>query len=167
MRWIRRHRAERRVERPAGVDAADQHGPEREHGAHHVDVPAEQVEPRERQVARPDHHRDEEVAEHGGDRRDQEEEDHDDAVHGEQLVVGVGFDHVARRRQQLETNEAGEDAAEQEHHGDRAQIQQRDALVVHGEQPRANAVVGVQIMDAGLGWFHNHVLRGATRVPRK
>ena len=116
-----------------------------------VDVPAQQVDARERQVARADHERDEEVAEHGGDRRDQEEEDHDDAVHGEELVVGVAADDVGLGRQQLEPDGAREQAAEHEHDRDRDQVEERDPLVVDGEEPRADAVVGVEVVDARLG----------------
>ena len=74
-------RAVRRVERPAGVDAAGDHRVEREDAADPVDVEAEQVDARERQVLGADHRRDQEVAEHRRNRRDQEEEHHDHAVH--------------------------------------------------------------------------------------
>ena len=67
-----------------------------------VDVPAQQVDARERQVLRAAHDRHQEVPERRRDRRDQEEEDHHDAVQREQLVVQVGRQQVAARRQQLE-----------------------------------------------------------------
>ena len=54
-----------------------------------------------------------------GNRRDQEEEHHDHAVHGEQLVVGVGLDQVRRRRQQLEADHQREEPAQEEEDGDR------------------------------------------------
>ena len=102
------------------------------------------------QVARADHHGQEEVAQRGRDRRDQEEEDHHHAVHGEQLVVGVRRDQVALRRQQLQADQRGEDAAQEEEQRDGDQVQQRDALVVLGEQPRLEAVAGVQVILAFL-----------------
>ena len=51
-----------------------------------------------RQVARADHDGDQEIAQHRGNRRDQEEEDHDDPVHREQLVVGVVVENTVRAR---------------------------------------------------------------------
>ena len=87
--------AEGRVEGPAGIDAAGQHGVHHHDAADDVEIPAQQVDAREGEILRADHDRDEEIAEHRGDGRDQEEEDHDHAVHGEQLVVGVGLDQVA------------------------------------------------------------------------
>ena len=148
-------RAVRRVEGPAGVDAAREHRPHRERGAQHVDVPAEQVDPREREVARPDHQRNEEVPQHRRNRRDQEEEHHHDAVHREQLVVGVRLHQVACGRQQLEANRNGEETADHEHDGDRHQVEERDALVVGRQQPRLHAVVDVQVVDR-LGRFRVH-----------
>ena len=105
---------------------------------------------RERQVLRADHQRDQEVAEHRRDRRDQEEEHHHDAVHREQLVVGVGRDEVALRRHQLEADQpTANSAAEEEEHRDRDQVQQRDPLVVLRQQPRLEAVAVVQVVALG------------------
>ena len=95
---------------------------------------------REGQVARADHHRQEEVAQRRRDGGDQEEEDHHHAVHGEQLVIGVRRDQVALRRQQLDADQRGEGAADEEEQRDREQVEQRDALVVLGQQPRLEAV---------------------------
>ena len=72
------------------TDPEDRHEGERAPGD--VEIPAEQVDPGEGQVPGADHHRYQEVSKRGGNRRDQEEEDHHHAVHGEQLVVGVGVD---------------------------------------------------------------------------
>ncbi len=146
---VRRRRAVRRVERPAGVDAAADHRGEREDAADPVDIQAEQVDARERQVLGADHRRDQEVAEHRGNRRDQEEEHHDHAVHREELVVGVRRDEVPLRRRQLETDAHREQAAQQEHHRDRDQVHDRDPLVVLGQQPRLQAVAVVQVMTLG------------------
>ena len=100
-----------------------------------VDVPAEQVDPREREVLGADHDRQQEVAERRRDRRDQEEEHHDDAVHREHPVVDVRGHQVAGRRQQLEPDQQREEAAEEEEDRDREQVQQPDPLVVGREQP--------------------------------
>ena len=78
----------------------------------------------------------------------QEEEDHDLAVHGEQLVVGVGLHQIAGRSQQLQADQQGEKSADEEEERDRHQIQQRNPLVVGGEQPGLDAVFLVQIIFA-------------------
>ena len=148
MTWLfGRGGAVRRVEGPAGVDAAAERRDEREQPAEDVDVPAEQVDPRESEVLRADHDRHQEVAEHRRDRRDQEEEDHHHAVHGEELVVGLGREQVAGRRQQLEPDQEREDAAEDEEDGDRDQVEHRDALVVLGQQPRREPVAVVEVIQ--------------------
>ena len=81
---------QRRVECPAGIDAAGEQRVQRAEPAGHEQIPAHQVQLRKRQVPRAQHQRDHEVADgdrHGGH---QEEPHHDDAVHGEQPVVGLG-----------------------------------------------------------------------------
>ncbi len=75
---IRIRAAERRVECPAGVHAAHHDRGQREQRARDVDVPAQQIDARERQILGADHHRHEKVPERGRDGRDQEEEHHDD-----------------------------------------------------------------------------------------
>ena len=132
---VGRRGAVRRVEGPAGVDAADDEDGEREDGPDDVDVPGKQIQPREGEVAGPDDEGDGEVAENRRDRRDQEEEDHDDAVHREHLVVGVTRQEIAGRGEQLEPDERRRHAAEHEHQRHRHQIQDGDAFVVAGEQP--------------------------------
>ena len=138
--------AERRVEGPAGVHAAHDDGGQREERAHDVDVPTQQINAREGQILGADHHWHKEIAEGGRNRRDQEKEDHHHAVHGEELVVGVGIHQVALRGQQFQANQHGEDAAQGEHHGDGDQVEYGDAFVVLGEKPRLPAVLGVQII---------------------
>ena len=81
-------RAQRRVERPAGIHAAPDYGIHGQGAAHHEDVPAQQVELGESQVAGADHHRYQKISKYRRNGRNQEEEHHDDAVHAEQLVVG-------------------------------------------------------------------------------
>src|SRR5947209_6555376 len=67
-------------------------------------------------------------------------------MHGKELVVGVGLYQVSRRSQQLQADQEGEKAANKEEERNRDQIEQRDPLVVRGEQPRPDAVVLVQIV---------------------
>ena len=141
--------AVRRIKRPAGVYAAHHHGIESEARARHVNVPAQQVDAREGQVLRADHQRDQKIPQHRGNRRNQEKENHDDAVHGEQFVVGLGGNQVTLRRQQVDADHHGKRAAQEKEQRDGNQVQQGDALVVGGEQPRAYAVLRVQIMLAG------------------
>ena len=88
---------ERRVERPASVDAACQQRIHRGDAASHGQVPTEQIQPGERQVLGADHHRNLKIAEHGRNRWDQEEEHHDHAVHGEELVVSGSPDEIPLR----------------------------------------------------------------------
>ena len=123
-------RAERRIEGPAGIDATGHHGDDGGDGSRHVDVPAQQVNSRERQVLGADHQRNHEIADYGGHRGDQEEEHHDDPVHREQLVIGVGRNQIAGRRQQLQADQHGKKAADPEHGGDRDEVQHRDTLMV-------------------------------------
>src|ERR1035437_3660066 len=135
--------AVRRVEGPARIHAARQHGVQAEQTADHQQIPAQQVELGERQVARADHHGEEEVSQHGWNRRDQEKEDHHHAVHGQQLDIGLRTDQIALRRQQLHANQRGVGAADKEGQGDGGEVQQADALVVLGKEPRFEAVTGV------------------------
>src|SRR6267154_1163650 len=139
-------RAEWGVEGPARVDAAGDEGVEREEAAEDVDVPAREVQFRERKVLRADHDRDEKVAEHGRNDGNQEKEHHHHAVHREELVVRLIGDEVTGRRGQIEPDQHGERASNEEKHGHRGQVQQRDALVIAGQQPRLDAVALVQIV---------------------
>ena len=122
--------AERGVEGPAGIDATAHHGNDGGNRADHVDVPAQQINAREGQVLGADHQRNHEVADYSGHRRDQEEKHHDDPVHREQLVIGIGRDQVTGRGQQFQADHHGEEAADPEHGGDRDEVQHRDTLVV-------------------------------------
>ena len=101
----------------------------------------QQVEPRKRQVARADHERDQEVAQDRRNRRDQKEEDHDDAVHREQAVVGVGrLEDVSLRGHELEPHHGRGSAADEEEERDRRHEQEADPLVVGREEPRLQGV---------------------------
>ncbi len=141
-------RRERRVERPSRVDAAVQERPQREGAADRVEVPREQVDAREREVLRADHERDQEVSEDGRDPGNQEEEDHQHAVHREQAVVDVRLEEVAFRRRELHADEHRHEAAEREEDADRDEIEKRDSLVVSRQEPRLQAVGGIEVMRA-------------------
>ena len=133
---VAEHGRERRVEGPAGVDAAGDHGIEGRQRPGHEYVPAREVEPRESQVLGPQHQRQQEIAQRRRDRRDQEEPHHDDAVHGEELVVGVVANEVGGRRGELDPYQRRGGAADEEERQQRHQVQPRDALVVGAQQPR-------------------------------
>ena len=64
------------------------------------------------QVARADHHGDQEVSKHRRDGGNQEEEHHDDAVHGEELVVGARLEDGAVGLNQVKAHQHGRDAAQ-------------------------------------------------------
>ena len=147
-----------RVEGPAGVDPARSDGVERQGAARHEDVPTRQVETREGHVARPDHDRQQEVPQHGRDRRDQEEEDHHHAVHGEHAVVGLRLQQVALGRDQFHANHYREGPADQEEQRDRGQIEQANTLVVERQQPRLDAVGHVEIVLARRAERHSRNL---------
>ncbi len=143
--------AERRVERPACVHAAGEHAMQHQRAGDDVEIPAQKINAREGQVLGADHQRDQEIAQHRRDGRDQEEKDHHLAVHGEELVVGVGLHQVAHRSQQLQPDQQGEKSSNKEEESNRKQIEQRDALVVDGKQPGFDAVFLVEIILAFRG----------------
>ena len=66
---------------------------------------AQRVQARERHVARADHQRQQVVPERAGRHRDDEEEDHRDAVHREKLVVGLRPEHVLVRLRELRAHQ--------------------------------------------------------------
>src|SRR3989441_564691 len=99
-------------------------------------------------VVRPNQQRHKKISQHGGNRWDQKEEDHDLAVHGEELVIGICLDEIAGGCQEFQADEQSEKSAakKEERNGD--QIEQRDTFVVSSEQPGADSVFFVQIMLA-------------------
>ena len=124
--------AEGSVEGPSGVDATGQHAVQHHHAADDVEVPAQQVDAGEGEVLGSDHHGHEKIAQHGGDGRNQEKENHDHAVHGEKLVVSIGLHQVACRSEQFEANEQREEASDKEEERDGEEIEEGDAFVVGG-----------------------------------
>ena len=115
-------RGERRGEGPAGIDTAEHKGREGEGSADEVEVPAEEVDLGEGEIFRAKHDGDKEVAECCGDGRHQEEKDHDDAVHGEELVIGVGGDEIGLGSEEFEADEAGEGSSDKKEEGDGDEI---------------------------------------------
>jgi hypothetical protein len=103
-----------RVEGPSRVNAAAEERNQHQQRARHEEVPAQQVQARERHIARANHQRQQEVAEHRRDRRDEEQENHDHPVRGEHLVVDVRGEQVSLRRRQLQADERGCQPAQQE-----------------------------------------------------
>src|SRR4029453_10436736 len=99
--------AVRRVEGPPGIHPTRDGRRECEHAANRVDIPAQQVQAWKRQVTSPDHHGNQEISEHRRNSWNEEEENHDDAVHREELVVCLRLNQVALRREQFETDQYG------------------------------------------------------------
>ena len=138
-------RAQRSGKGPARIHAAQGERCQHEYAADDVQIPAQQVDLRKRQVFSAYHDRDQEISDGCRDRGHQEQEDHDDAVHGEQLVIGVRRHQIGRRSQQLETDQPRHRAADEEEERNRDQIQDRDALVISRQQPALQAVFLVEI----------------------
>jgi len=138
------------VEGPASISAAGHDGSGSEQPPGHEDVPTGEVEFGECQIAGANHHWQQEITEHRGDRGDEEEEDHDDAVQREQAVVGLGDDEVAGRCHQLQAEEhrSRSTQEEEQRHGDH--VQDGDPLMVGRPKPRAEAVIHIQVVAAGI-----------------
>ena len=102
---------------------------------------AERVEAGEGDVSGPDLQRQQVVHERRADRHD-DQEDHRDAVHREDLVVEVGAEQLAVRRGELEADQQGLDAADQEEEQRRGAVHDADLLVVDGGDPAPPAGLG-------------------------
>src|SRR5207245_7341514 len=113
-------------------DAAGGEGGDDEAATEEIDVPAQQIDFGESQIFGANDDGQKEIAQDGGNGRDQEKEDHGHAVHGEELVVGLRRDEQALGSEQVNTNHGGERTANEEEEGDRSKIEQSDALVVGG-----------------------------------
>ena len=125
---------------PNSTDSMAKSAPRHEH------VPGGRVEPREGEVLRADHDRQQEVAEGRRDRGDEEEPHHHDAVDGEELVVGVVGEDRAVRHHQRQAQQARRHRADEEEAGDRDEVEDADPLVVRAEQPRLHRVGDVQVV---------------------
>ena len=151
------------VKRPARVHAAEHDRGHRQQPTRHENVPAREVQLGEREIAGADHHRQQKVAQHGRDRRDQKEEYHDHAMQRKELVVGLGNHEVAAGRHQLQPKQHGGRPADEEKQRDRDHEQDGNPLVVRREEPRAEAVIDVQVV-AAIGRGNGHVRLRA--IPR-
>jgi hypothetical protein len=94
----------------------------------------ERVDPGEGHVARPDHQRNEIVAEAGEDRNDPEE-DHGGPVERHDLVVELCREEVVVADGQLGTHQQRHDAANQEEEKGRVEVHDADLLMVDGGEP--------------------------------
>ena len=72
---------------------------------------------------------------------------------GEHLVVSAGLGEIALRRQQLEPDSHRIQTADEKEKADRAQIKQRDALVIFRQQPRLQPVFGVEVVRVRRFWY--------------
>src|SRR5207244_902190 len=109
-------------------------------------IPARQVKPRESQITGSEHERQKEISQNSGNRRDQKEKNHDDAVDRKGTVVGLGLKKIAGRRQQLEADEKSRHPADNEKKGDGDHVEKRDSFVIGGEEPRLPSVGGVDVI---------------------
>ena len=145
----------RRIERPArargssgGEEARHQHQDRQQ-----VDPVAEHVDVGKDHVPRADHQRDEVVAEAAEKERGQQVHHHDHAVHGDELVVGLGRDKVEDAGEaELQPHQPGEHQRHQAD-GDRGPgILDGDDLGVLGEdvgRPPALRVIKLDVRDLG------------------
>ena len=124
------------VKGPARVGRAsfDEQGEQNDEGPRHIEPPGQSVDPREGHVLRADQDGEEDVPEGDGDPRDDEEEDLDDAVEGEELVVGLGI-HEPSRIEEAQPDEEAQDNPHGEKGEQRPQVHDADALVVGGHHP--------------------------------
>ena len=106
-----------------------------------VQIPAQQVDARKRQILGADHDRHQEVSENGRHDRNQEEEHHDHAVHGEGFVVGVGLEQVSLLESAIRDGSSSANMPPmKKKKRDRGEVQHCNPLVVGGQQPRLDAV---------------------------
>ena len=149
--------AEGCVESPTSVHAAGDDAVDINHAGNHVEIPAQQIDSGKREVFGADHQRDEKIPQHGGDGRNQKEEDHHLTVHREELVIGIRLYEVAGRGQQFEANQQGKESSDEEEERNGREVQKRDALMIRGQQPRTDAVFFIQIVFAfGSNCYGRH-----------
>ena len=130
------------VGEPAPVGGARRGEEARGHGdaAAQEQPVGEGVEPGEGHVGRADLQR-HQVVGHAEPERAEEQEQHDAAVHGEELVVGLQAHEVVVGHRQLDPHEHRHGAGDQEHDEARHHVVEADLLVVGtgqvGEEPLA------------------------------
>ena len=128
-----------RIECPSRIDPAREQSPEHQDPAGQRQIPAHEIELRKGDVGRADHQRQQEVAECRGDQRHEEEPHHDDAVQREGAVIAVVGQKMRMWREQFEPDQRRRRAADEKEGGDHQGVEERDALVVGGEKPLAQA----------------------------
>ncbi len=124
---------QRRVGEPAeggGATRGEEAGAD-DQAAEQVEPVAEHVQPRERDVGRADLERHDRVAEAEEQRR-REQQQHDRAVHGEELVVELLVDDLAAGVGELGPDEQRHDAAGHEPGERGTEVQVADQLVIGG-----------------------------------
>ena len=104
------HAAIRRVKSPTGIDAAVSQCPQRQTCTRNKKIPRQQVQLGKSEVFRTDHHRHQEIAEDGGNGRDQEEKHHDRAVRSEGAIIHFRAQQTLRG-EQVVTHERSRKAA--------------------------------------------------------
>src|SRR5262249_37249491 len=112
-----------RVESPPRIDAARDNRREGKQASGDEDIPAQKVDLGKGKVAGCDHHRHQKVSKHGRYGGQQEKENHDHAVHGEELVVGLRLHEVALGCEQLDAHQHGKKAADEEEERDGCQVE--------------------------------------------
>jgi hypothetical protein len=131
-----RGRRERDIVKPAGIrGAADGQAGVDEQPRAQEQPEGQRVHARERHVPRPDHQRQQVVAERPRRHRDDEEEDHRDPMHRHQLVVGVRAEHVLVGAQELRAHQQRLDPAGREEHQRREEVKDPDPLVIGRRHP--------------------------------
>ena len=138
-RPIREHGRIGRVKGPARVDAARYEDVNYEKAADQVQVPADEIEARECQVFRADHERYQEIAEDRGDGRNQEKPNHHHAMQREQPVIGFVAHNIRLRCHEFQPDHSHGGAADEKEERDRNRVENGDALVIRGREPRPEA----------------------------
>ena len=150
-----KQRRVRGVKGPAGVDATHDQRVEKHETRQIEYIPAREIDPRKRQIVGANRQRHNEIAKRGRDRGDQEEPYHNDAVHREHAVVDVRLQQPLGGRE-MQANQCRGNAANEKEECDRGEEQQRDPLVVLGQQPRADRVFGGYIAGREIGRDRRH-----------
>src|SRR5579863_4827755 len=145
---IAESRAEWGVERPTCVHASGHDAMKIDRAGDDVEIPTQQIDAGERQVLGPDHQGNEEISQDGGDGRNEKEKNHYLAVHGKKLVVRIGLNEITRRGQQFQADQQSKKSSDEEEEGNGREIEERDALMIRGQQPRANTVFLIQVVFA-------------------
>ena len=117
---------------PAGREI-EKEGAEENQAADEIGPEGEGAEPRERQVARAEHLRQQENA-HRLDCRHRKQKHHHRAVHGEDLIVGIRAEEGVAWERELRAHQQRENAGEQEEQERRADVEVADGRVVDGRK---------------------------------